>query len=461
MTVTLKNSLQKDKNRLSLFSLSELAGAMGGRFIHSFFNGACEKSKSTIRWNKYPSYPGREVKTLQKSFRSQSGFTLIELLVVIVIIGILAAIALPNFIKARNKAREAEVKSNIHSIQIALERYAVDNKGVYPTFLCGGERDSNILWCMRDKELNGTFQNSFFPSLTYSPIQVQGLTPFAVVTPRDINGNPNGDLGGGLDMLDADPLLFFGYLAQYPKNPFSRRDAGMWNSGFIGKTQMTGQFPYGGHHGDIMFDLGFGWGDAPQTDFVLYMTEGLEEMDQDYVSDPDLDAPGNFFYHPMFADGIPVYYHAQQAILGINQQAARGIASEDVLGFFLYGYGAPGDRDSLVEGGQDLFNRFLAGATKGNYGLFPPELTQFLSPPLIHNANASNQDLAQATGYNSTEYDPYTAAFPDGIDPMHPDILTLKSGSDGIQDWVIICVSAGSDNAPDIIRDALRYGEQN
>lgn len=69
---------------------------------------------------------------LRKFHRNSKGFTLIELMIVVVIIGILAAIAIPNFISMQDRAREASVKSNGHTTQLAVEDYGVQNNGTYP-----------------------------------------------------------------------------------------------------------------------------------------------------------------------------------------------------------------------------------------------------------------------------------------------------------------------------------------
>ena len=64
--------------------------------------------------------------------RNVKGFTLIELMIVALIIGILAAIAIPNFVSMQDRAKEGAVKSNMHTLQLAIEDYAVQNDGVYP-----------------------------------------------------------------------------------------------------------------------------------------------------------------------------------------------------------------------------------------------------------------------------------------------------------------------------------------
>ena len=63
---------------------------------------------------------------------SDKGFTLIEMLIVMIIIGILAAIVIPNFIRMQDRAKEASVKANMHTIQLAFEDFSTRSDGTYP-----------------------------------------------------------------------------------------------------------------------------------------------------------------------------------------------------------------------------------------------------------------------------------------------------------------------------------------
>ena len=83
--------------------------------------------------------------------KGTKGFTLIELMIVVVIIGILAAIAIPNFIAMQNRAKEGSTKANMHTLQLAAEDYGVAYDGVYATAVA----------TMIDVRLPATYKNPF------------------------------------------------------------------------------------------------------------------------------------------------------------------------------------------------------------------------------------------------------------------------------------------------------------
>jgi len=62
--------------------------------------------------------------------RNQKGFTLIELMIVVAIIGILAAIAIPNFLKYQAKSRQAEAKINLGGIFVAETSFFGEQAGM-------------------------------------------------------------------------------------------------------------------------------------------------------------------------------------------------------------------------------------------------------------------------------------------------------------------------------------------
>ncbi len=138
--------------------------------------------------------------------KNQEGFTLIELMVVIVIIGILVAIALPNFIGATDRAKIANVKSNAHTFQTMLESYGVDFGGKYPTtvVLLQQEAQTGAYW----KQLSNPFD---------------GLTTTATETFNAAGNLVNGG-SVGYNMQATDNTKYFIYGSD--KNKIRVKDKG-------------------------------------------------------------------------------------------------------------------------------------------------------------------------------------------------------------------------------------------
>lgn len=67
------------------------------------------------------------------SKRNSRGFTLIEFMIVLCIIGILAAIAVPNFVTQQNRAKDAQTKANMQNLETAVKDFRKQNDDVMPT----------------------------------------------------------------------------------------------------------------------------------------------------------------------------------------------------------------------------------------------------------------------------------------------------------------------------------------
>ena len=371
----------------------------------------------------------------------QHGFTLIELLVVITIIGILAAIALPNYIKAKDKAKEAEVKANCHTLQIALERYATDHSGGYPNYILGGdtrgwdERSGCRALTMPGNEDQRPPRD---PLIHYAYVYSYPDNPF--VDPGEGITSVIAWTGASLDLGDGD--IRFGWTGELMGNTLDDPRF-LWTSSSPGNTSPTRLqytlYPVPGAY------LGILNGNSPNS---FYCMGGLPQWSRENMGQSDLEGqaikafwPGQFFYrcggdffvaNPLSVDGPEYEYIWGWPYMRVNK-------------YILGGYGSP--RTDGLDVIRLTTEAGAAASTAGGaiMGMISGEAYQDHADPT---RDASHPDYDVEIVYSNPE------VFGGGQRGLMPQMPYYAAGTlgwlfgapDGYRDGVILVLTSGSDS---------------
>jgi type IV pilus assembly protein PilA len=127
------------------------------------------------------------IQKLRERSSSEGGFTLVELLVVMLILGLLAAIAIPSFFNQRDKAKDSSAKEAVRTAQTAMETYSTDHNGSYS--LADEAALVNIEPTLNDVNSDGRLHVDEATDTAYTITVDSTNTPNTFSIARDADGN--------------------------------------------------------------------------------------------------------------------------------------------------------------------------------------------------------------------------------------------------------------------------------
>jgi len=149
--------------------------------------------------------------------RKNRGFTLIELLIVVAIIGIIAAIAIPNLLNAINRGRQKRSMADLRTVGTAVEAYAVD-WAFYPSF-AEGPVDSTFEGFLEPTYVKTVPRNDGWRTVFYAVSESRFYTLASAARDKQLEGGLTSDSYNGrvTQDMDCDIVYSNGSFMSYPE----------------------------------------------------------------------------------------------------------------------------------------------------------------------------------------------------------------------------------------------------
>jgi general secretion pathway protein G len=148
--------------------------------------------------------------------RKNRGFTLIELLIVVAIIGIIAAIAIPNLLNAINRGRQKRSMADVRTIGTAVEAYAVD-MAFYPTYAEGPVANATFQGFLEPTYVKTVPREDGWRTTFYAASASRFYTLASAARDKVLSGALASYSAGITSDMDCDIVYSNGSFVQYPE----------------------------------------------------------------------------------------------------------------------------------------------------------------------------------------------------------------------------------------------------